>query len=331
MPSISIMYPTMPSRIESVVPYARLAEHSSGRRLWLGQSLCVETHAVFAALTGRGLDIGFGSDVALMPMRHPLTAAVDARSVAALSGRTYIAGIGPGDTEIQRRMLGSVYERPVSATRHYIRMMRTLLDGGTVEETEGPWATEGLRLPPMKNAPVEIGLGVLREPMARLAGEAADWAITWLTPVDYLSGRLMPAMAFAARAAQRPAPRVAALVHCAVARPDRDLARVCLSAVQGHLSAPHYTDMLNRAGVPVDRRDPRTGAELLVRHGVMATGTAQDIAAALGAYHAAGVDEVIISVGGVQVAEGTRAALRDLADILQAAEHSAPRGPAPAA
>lgn len=320
MPTISVLYPIQPSEIGTVIPYARVAEACSGQRLWCGQSLNVETHHVFAALAGMGLGVGFGSSVTLMPLRHPMTAAACARSIAALSGRTYIAGIGPAATSMQQRMLGAPYPSPVAATRRYATMMRTLLDGGTADEPDGPWPTEGLALPPMPTPRVEIGLGVLRAPMAKLAGQVADWAITWLTPHTYIRDRIAPAITAAAAHAHRDVPRVAAVVHCAVNRPDRDLTGIAFSSAGRHLSAPHYSDMLNQAGVPVDPADPHTGAALLVQHGVVATGTPEEIAATFDDYHAAGVEEVIINVGGVHMAEGPGAALRDLSAIVRAVE-----------
>ncbi|MGW5126338.1 LLM class flavin-dependent oxidoreductase [Streptomyces sp. NPDC004069] len=318
MSKISVMYPAMPPGIGDVLPYARIAEELSGRRLWLGQSFTIETHAVFAALAGMGLDIGFGTAVTLMPLRHPLTAAVNARSVAALSGSPYVAGIGPGGAEFQRRTQGSSYDRPVTAARHYIRMMRSLLDGDRAQDDSGPWPTEGLDLPKLDSPEVEIGLGVLREPMARLAGQDADVAITWLTPLEYVRERLAPAMQGAAASAGRAAPRVVSVVHCAVDRPGRDLRQVALHAVGAHLATPHYTDMLNKAGVPADPTDPVATADLIIRSGLYATGTADEIAATVAAYHEAGVDEVVLNVCGVHLHEGPGAAVRDLSAITRA-------------
>ncbi|MFJ4188916.1 LLM class flavin-dependent oxidoreductase [Kitasatospora sp. NPDC089509] len=320
MPTTSIFYPVMPAEMGSVATYARLAEATSSRRLWMGQSLNIETHHVFAALAGMGMDLSYGTAVTVMPLRHPLTAAVNARSVATVSGSPFIAGIGPGAAALQTNMLGAPYRRPIAATRAYATMMRTLLDGKAAVQPDGEWATTGLELPEIASPPVELGLGVLREPMARLAGELADWAITWLTPPAYLRERLTPAMAEAARTAGRTPPRTAAVVQCAVRRPGRDLAEIAFHAARNHLSTPHYTAMLNQAGVPVDRHDPRTGAALLVEHGVVVTGTPQEIAEQLARFHAVGVTEVVVNVGGVHIAEGPGAAARDLTAILAAAE-----------
>ncbi|MFB7620209.1 LLM class flavin-dependent oxidoreductase [Kitasatospora sp. NPDC056181] len=318
MSKISVMYPVMPTDIGDVLPYARIAESTSGRRLWLGQSLAIETHAVFAALAGMGLDLGYGTAVTLMPLRHPMTAAVNGRSIASLSGYPYVAGIGPGAAVFQKHTNGRPYDKPVTAARHYIRMMRTLADGGEARDPDGPWPTESLRLPSMDTPPVEIGLGVLREPMARLAGEGADRAITWLTPLGYIRERLAPAMEEAAAKAGRPTPRIVSIVHCAVDRPQRDLQQVALKAVGAHLGSPHYSDMLNQAGIPVDPDDTPAAAKMIIEHNLFATGTPDEIAATIASYHDAGIDEVAISVCGLHLHEGRGAALRDLTAITAA-------------
>lgn len=320
MPTTSIIYPVQPHELSTVIPYARLAENTSGQRLWCGQSVLLETHQVFAALSSTGLDIGYGSAVTLTPLRHPMTAAICARSTALLSGRTYIAGIGPGPADFQQQVLRAPYTKPVTTTRDYVTMMRALLNGATVDEPAGAWPTENLTLPVIPAPDVEIGLGVLRTPMARLAGKVADWAMTWLTPLSYLRDRIAPVMADSAAQAGRPAPRIAAVLHCALTRPRRDLTSIALASSHRHLTLPHYTDMLNQAGLPVDPADPHAGASLLVEHQVLASGTPEDIAATVNDYHTAGVEEVVVNVAGVHITEGPGAALRDLSAILTAVD-----------
>ncbi|MFJ4842528.1 LLM class flavin-dependent oxidoreductase [Streptomyces sp. NPDC088746] len=323
MPTTSVIYSAMPTELGSVVSYARLAEQTSGNRLWCGQTLTMESHHLFAALSTLGLDLSYGTAVSVMPMRHPLTAALNARSIAALSQRPFVAGIGPGAAVLQERLLGAPYRRPVHTTRSYATMLRTLANNGTAEAPDGPWETTGITLPTLGTPPVEVGIGVLRESMARLAGEVADWAITWLTPAPWIARHIAPALREGHRRSadpSRPLPRIAAVVQCAVARPGRDLVHIARRAAGTHLSAPHYTDMLRQAGVPAHADDPDTGARLLVEHGVLAHGTPQEIATQLAAYHAAGVDEVVVNVGGVHLAEGAGAALGDLSAILDAVE-----------
>ncbi|MFC7041389.1 hypothetical protein [Nonomuraea rubra] len=111
-------------------------------------------------------------------------------------------------------------------------------------------------------------------------------------------------------------PRIVTVVHAAVTRPERDPAHPAHLAAGAHLQAAHYTGMLRTAGIDVDPSDPRGGARALVSSGLFVTGSPDEIAGRLAAYHAAGVDEVVVNTAGVWLAEGPRAAVRDAEEIL---------------
>lgn len=314
--NVSVILPVQAHDIGMAQPYARLAAETRSRRLWSGQSLGVETHAAFAALSAQGLDLAYGSSVTLMPMRHPFTAALNARSIAVLSGRTYIAGIGPGAKSLQRGLLGAAYDSPLAATEEYVRVMRSFLKDEVATSPGELWPVSGMALPVLDAPPVEIGVGVLRSGMARVAGQVADWAITWLTPVEYVEQDLLPTMTSSARAAGREAPRVASVLHCVLDQPGRDRIAVAQMSSERHLSAPHYLDMLERAGITFGSTDLRERASTMLDRGVIATGTPFDIADEIRRYHKSGVSEVVLNLGGVYLTEGPGAAARDLALIL---------------
>jgi alkanesulfonate monooxygenase SsuD/methylene tetrahydromethanopterin reductase-like flavin-dependent oxidoreductase (luciferase family) len=317
------MFPVQAADIGSAVPFARLLQQRGEGRMWMGQSLCLETHQVFAALAGMGLRIPFGSSVVLSPLRHPFEAASAARSVAALSGHPYVAGLGPGSSDFQASVSPATQSKPVSTIREYATTVRTLLDGQAAHSTAGTFTTAGAALTEFPHPDVEIGLGVLRPAMARAAGRAADVAITWLAPPSYLRDTLIPEMTASARQAGRTPPRVASVVHTAVDRPGRDLVQAALTAVGPHLASPHYTDMLRQGGIAADPAEPQRGAEQLVKSGVFASGSPAEIAAQLAQYHRNGVNEVIVNLCGVYLTEGAGAALRDLTAILNAVDEAA--------
>ncbi|MET9535794.1 LLM class flavin-dependent oxidoreductase [Streptomyces sp. NPDC006649] len=323
MPVTSVMFPVQAQNIGSTVPFARLLQQRGEGRMWMGQSLSLESHHVFAALAGMGLRIPFGTSVVLSPLRHPYQAAVSARSVAALSGHSYVAGIGPGSSEFQATVSPATKAKPVSAVREYAHTMRALLDGEGPHTTSGTFDTVGAGLMPFAHPEVEVGLGVLRPAMARAAGRAADVAITWLAPPSYLRDVLMPEMTVSAQTADRTPPRVASVVHAAVDRPGRDLVQAALTAVGPHLASTHYTDMLRQGGIAAHPAEPQLGAEQLVKSGVFASGTPAEIAAQITEYHRIGVSEVMVNVCGVYLTEGAGAALRDLSAILNAVDEAA--------
>lgn len=313
----SIMYPIQPTNTGQILPVARLLQRRGSGRLWLGQSLRLDTHQLFATLAGMGLRIPMGSGVTLAPLRHPYDAAVQARSVAALTGAPYVAGVGPAAPEFQESLLPAPYAKPLTAMREYMTSMRELLDG-KVARRDGEYHFVDAQLISLDAPPVELGLGVLRPRMARMAGAVADVAVTWMTPADYVADTLVPALAEGAAEAGRKAPRVATVVHVAVARPGRDIRLAARRGAGAHLSAAHYTDMLRRAGVQAYADDPDAGADALVDAGVFVSGTPDEIAAELHRYRLNGVDEVVLNPAGVIHTEGLGATMTDLQEILAA-------------
>ncbi|WP_261718645.1 LLM class flavin-dependent oxidoreductase [Streptomyces sp. FZ201] len=327
----SVIFPVMPKDPTDAVPFAELVAGGDFARLWQGQSLAIESHQMFAYLAGMGFRFPVGTSVTLMPLRHPMEAAAHARSLARLTGRRMTLGIGPGSPDFVAGLRGEPYESPRAACADYLRQLRGFLggrrtdgerradderraDGERREEVSGHGSRQS-GLPDLGHPGVEIGLGVLRPALARVAGELADAAITWMTPPAYLARDLVPALHRGARTAGRPVPRLVTVVHVAVARGGRDPRQLAFTAARAHLGAPHYTDMLKRAGLRVHPSQPYLNARALVDSGTFVYGTAREVAAALSEYGRAGVDEVVLNPAGVGLAHGWNAAVEDLAEL----------------
>lgn len=306
----AVIFPVQPTEPHSLAPYARLVRGGAARRLWIGQSLMLETHLAVAYLAGTGLRIPMGTGVTLMPMRHPLEAAAQARTLASLTSHPFVAGFGAATPGFVAAVRGTPYDRPATAAADYAADVRRLLSAGTCGAGD-------VQLPPLAHPPVEVGLGVVRPRMARLAGAVADVLVTWMTPAPYVRDVLVPAMRAGAAGRDR-SPRIATVVHFAVAKPHRDPRALALAVVRGHLTAAHYTDMLRRAGIPADPADPEAGAAAFVDAGGYVFGSPREIADRVRFHRECGVDEVILNPGGVAVTEGHRAAVDDLTEVLAA-------------
>ncbi|MFC4123044.1 LLM class flavin-dependent oxidoreductase [Nonomuraea zeae] len=305
----------MPARHEQILSFAALVQWTDALRLWQGQALSLDAHHSFVFAAGAGFKVPMGTGVSLMPLRHPHDAAVHARSVAVASGHPFVAGIGPGGIDFQRNIAGRPYASQLQAVREYVTVMRGLLDGEEVD-LDGTHFTAHDVLPPMPTPPVEIGVGVLRPGMARLAGEVADVAITWLTPASYLRDVIVPALEEGAKKAGRPVPRLVAIVPMFVAQPDRDQTRLVLQSNAGHLMLPHYVDMLERSGIEIDPQQPVETVKRLISGGAFLTGTPEELGGQIGEFHAAGVDELVINLTGVANSYGPQAALTEAETIL---------------
>ncbi|SNT25086.1 Flavin-dependent oxidoreductase, luciferase family (includes alkanesulfonate monooxygenase SsuD and methylene tetrahydromethanopterin reductase) [Streptosporangium subroseum] len=316
MTTFSVLLPFMPTRPEHVLPVAALVQHSAATRLWQGQSLILEPHQTFTYAAASGFRVPVGTGVTLMPFRHPLEAALQARSLAVTTGHPVVAGFGPGAAVLQKSVLGAPYASPLTAVREYLTIVGGLLAGQAVEH-EGEYFSCRINMGWQPGPRVELGLGVLRPAMARLAGELADVAITWLTPAGYLRDVIVPALREGARAAGRPVPRLAAIVPVALSAPDRDPADLVLAANSGHLSMPHYQDMLRRSGIEVDPGNLAVTAKGVVASNAFVSGDPGELRAALREYRTAGVDEIVLNITGVCQLYGLPVALAELETILR--------------
>ncbi len=311
----SVLLPFIPRRPEQVLPYAALVNWTGAERLWQGQALAIEPFCTFSAAAGAGFRVPTGLAVTLMPLRHPFAAADLAVSLAMTTGQSVVAGFGPGATSLQTSLLGAPYASPLTATREYLTIVGDLIRGRDVDVAGEYYSCRG-RLPHIPTPAVELGLGVLRPGMARLAGEIADVAITWLTPAPYLADTLIPAIRDGAARAGRPMPKVTAMVPAALRAPDRDPVALTLAGSSAHLSLPHYQDMLRKAGIDVTGEDLTLDAKQLVTAGGFLYGDPGELAEQLIAYREAGVDEIVFNLTGVFNQHGPQAALSDLKTIF---------------
>ncbi|MFI6730791.1 LLM class flavin-dependent oxidoreductase [Streptomyces sp. R-74717] len=133
LPLPAILFPSQPDSPKTVAPFAALIQQIGARRLWMGQSLKAETHQVLAHLAGMGHSVPVGTSVTLMPLRHPYEAALQARSLALITGHAVVAGYGASAPGFVRSLTGAPYASPRSAARDYLTSVRSLLDGEIVE------------------------------------------------------------------------------------------------------------------------------------------------------------------------------------------------------
>lgn len=317
MTAYSVLVPFLPRRPEQILPLAALVNWTHAERLWQGQALLMEPHQGFVSAAASGFRVPTGLGVTLMPLRHPYEAALQARSVAMATGHSVVAGFGPGSRAFQTGLLGTPYASPLTAAREYLSAVRGLLDGEVVQ-SQGRYFNISAQLPPAAAPRVDVGLGVLRPGMAGVAGESADVAITWLTPPGYIRDILLPAIRKSAEEAGRPSPRVTAMVPVALARAQVSAPELALASNAAHIQAPHYIDMLRRAGVRVSGEDPGDTARALVEANAFVSGDPERVATLLDEYRLAGVDEVVLNVTGVHKKCGQQEALADLKTILAA-------------
>lgn len=327
----SLMYPTSPVDPVELRTFASFAELAGLRRLYLGQTLVFEPHSTLTRLLAQGARTPLGTAVTLMPLRHPVTAALHAREIALFSGTDYVAGLGLGSRQFNEAVAGGWPGSPLTYVREYAEIVRGLVAGERVDVDGRYFRVRTQLSAPEVEYDVRLALGVLRPRMTEVAGAVADVGISWLTPPEYCADQLVPALTRGAAGRDR-VPSLATVVNVAVDRPGRDPRAMALAGLGNHLAAPHYGDMLQRSGYDIVLGDRDHNAAEIVRRGLFVHGSPAEIADALRAYVDAGVEEILLNVGGVYLSHGPLEALQDLEDITAALggrpdlEDAAPRG-----
>jgi F420-dependent oxidoreductase-like protein len=164
------------------------------------------------AVAGRSTSrIEIGSAVLPVYPRHPAALATQALAVnEALDGR-FTLGVGLSHRKVVEDHLGLSYDRPVAYMRDYLAILRPLLVARTADHDGERLRTRlWLDVATTAEAAPPVMVAALAPQMLALAGRLADGIMTWMAGVASLEHHIVPAVGAAARAAQRPQPRVLA-------------------------------------------------------------------------------------------------------------------------
>jgi probable F420-dependent oxidoreductase len=289
--------------------------------LWIGE---MATYDAFAFATAAGLATG---SIALnigplaVSVRTPMTMAMGAASVAALTGRPVRLALGASSNVVVEEWHGRARARTARHLDEAAQIVRGLLSGDKVDFSGELASCRGYRLR-LDPVPGPLTIAAFGAAAVRVAGRRADRMLLNMVTPDSL-GRLREQMLAAAGEAGRPAPRVAVWLSCAV-DPQPEAMQQLLRAIVGYLAAPGYAEMISEAGFPelVDyarsRPHPkellaRMPAELMSAIGLV--GSESAIAQRLEQYRAAGADEVCL----VPATAGDPGGLRTLTSMAKLA------------
>jgi F420-dependent oxidoreductase-like protein len=249
----------------------------------------VTAYAAVGAATDR---IGLGTAVTPTYPRHPITLAAQAIAINDLAPGRLRLGVGPSHQPVIEGAYGLPMGKPLAHLREYVTVLRALLWEGAVDFA-GEYFAVTTALPAGVPAPkIPVPISALRPNAFRLAGEVADGAISWVTPIDYLTQTALPALRSGAEAMGRERPPLIAHVPVSVST-DRAAARAAFrSQFPIYPKLPFYAAMFAAAGYPVT-----AGGEMpdeLVET-LAVSGGPEAIRARLEAIRARGIDELMVS------------------------------------
>lgn len=243
-----------------------------------------------AAVTGR---VVLGTAVAPVYGRHPITLAAEALAIHDLAPGRVRLGTGSSHRPVIEDSYGIPMVKPLAYLREYLTILRGLLWEGNVD-FQGEFFRVKSALPATITPPrIPLPISALRRNAFVLAGEKADGAITWVTPIDYIVQTGIPALQEGAGRAGRARPPVIAHVPVAVST-DRPAVRKAFRAqFPVYSKLPFYAAMFADAGYPVTDRQEMSDALV---DDLAVSGDPAEIRARLEAIRARGIDELLISL-----------------------------------
>lgn len=185
---------------------AQLADELGYDSFWVPEAWGYEISTLLTemALTTKQLKLGTG--ILNVYSRSPGLIAMTAATIQEISNGRFMLGIGPSGKNVIEGFHGRKFDKPLTQVRDVIRVVRTLLAGGKIDEA----GSELTQYRPFKlemalgQPPVPIYVAALRPKAIESIGELADGWIPTFWPYDRLSEGRAHIEAGAARAGRDP-------------------------------------------------------------------------------------------------------------------------------
>jgi F420-dependent oxidoreductase-like protein len=279
------------------------ADTAGVQQIWMTQSTPTpDTLTIFAAAAVQTKNVRMGTAIVPTYPRHPLALAQQVLTLHDLAPDRLRLGIGPSHRPVIEGVYGLALTKPMEHTREYVDILRALLWEGKIDHT-GAFYTIKSSFPRTPRTPILIS--ALREGAYHLAGEVAGGAISWVSPVQYLIDKALPALQAGAEQSQRPAPLLVAHIPVALSENREAVLTAARKQIGRYGRLPFYASMFAEAGFPVSAEGTMSDALL---DNLVVSGSEADVAVRLTSLLARGLDELLVMSIGVAnpVEEQTR-------------------------
>ena len=238
------------------------AEAAGFHTAWAGQMFGHDALTLLALAALRTHRIELGTWVLPIQPRHPVALAQQASTVQSAAAGRLVLGLGVSHAEVVEKRLGLAWRAPIQHMAEYLDVLLPLLRGEPLDHG-GEQYRVSLQLD-TAGAPPPVFLAALGPRMLELAGARADGVALWLCGERALEGFALPRILAGARAAARPAPRIACGLPVAV---TADAARARTSAeafLARSAKLPAYRRVVAREGAASPGELAITGDEAAV-------------------------------------------------------------------
>jgi F420-dependent oxidoreductase-like protein len=252
--------------VAAIAEHAALAAGAGLAGYWLAQHPAGALDPITTlAILGRDLaPIELGTGVVPIWGRHPMAVAAQALTANQATPGKLTIGLGLSHPAMVADHLGMGYGHALRQMRGFLAVFEPLVKTGTVDVTGEVFSCH-TDVPVVARPPVDVLVAAMGTRMLELAGARADGTIVSWTGPRTLRDHIVPTIRAAADAADRPSPRVAAIVLLAVTDDPVPALEQVDAWYRFHGDAPSYRAMVEREGVASPSEIAIIGDEATVR------------------------------------------------------------------
>jgi 5,10-methylenetetrahydromethanopterin reductase len=233
--------------IDSLVARGLEVERRGFATLWMANIFTLDAILTLAIVGRETKRIELATAVVPTYPRHPYAMAQAALTAQQASRGRFALGVGLSHRFVIEELFGLSYDKPARHMREYLEVLRPLLRGEAVKYAGAEYrvnASLGIATPPPGLLVAAMGNAMLR-----LTGELADGTVVWMTGASTVEKHIAPKIMAAARAAGRPAPRIAAGIPIALTADPAQAREWAAKNLVVYGQMPSYRAMLDMEGL----------------------------------------------------------------------------------
>lgn len=234
--------------IDDVIGEVRAAAEGGFQTVWMAQVNAWDSLTVLSVVGREVGGIELGTAVVPTYPRHPVSLAVQALTVQAVTGGRLVLGIGLSHRPVIEGTYGMSFERPAAHMKEYLSVLAPLIREGK-SSFVGETITGLAQVNVEGSSAMPILLAALAPRMLKLAGSIADGTITWMTGPKTIASHIVPSINAAAKEADRPAPRVVCGLPICVTDDVAAASERATRGFVGYAALPSYRAVLDIEGV----------------------------------------------------------------------------------
>lgn len=191
---------------------AQLADDLGYDSFWVPEAWGYESFAVLTEMALSTKRIKLGTGIVNVFSRSPGLLAMSAATLDEISEGRFILGIGTSGQRVIEGFHGRKFDKPLTQTRDVIRVVRTLVGGGSLTDAgaqNAAYRPFSLEMKPRRKA-IPIYVAALKQKAIESIGELADGWIPTFWPYQHLAEGRAWIAAGAARAGRDPSTIVTA-------------------------------------------------------------------------------------------------------------------------